>query len=634
LWNVQGLSTKLCDSEFLTLISAYDIVILTETWCSRNSNVKINGFNEYACPRPTNSKRAKRDSGGIVVYCSIKYADGFSVEKVDNKGALGFKLDKNYFGIENDAYYCICYIPPYRSTLYSNVLKDIDFYEHIGDDMRHYSDIGDVYLCGDLNSRVAERLDFVENVGLDRFVDIPDITSESVPERKSDDKVVNSFGLQLLEFCKQHNMYIANGRLEPGRFTFYGAKGSSVVDYLITNDTCFSNIVYMSVLDLSDMSDHCPVEFKTRIKLTTHTPANTSDRIVWSDDQTPQLDNLRAHLVENINKLEVTVNGIVDGSVSIDKGVVDITEFLHDSSFKFFGKSNNRQHAKRPAGNRVSEWFDDSCRVAKAEFLTAKRRFKECPTNVNRDLFLSKRGIFAKRKRVAKATFANSEKRKMKHLSATNPKKFWKHINKYKMSANKVSSNVSLHDFVTHFEHISNTPHPHDTNNVEYDEELSHSQTNESLDQAITSEEILKCIHSLKRNKSPGLDGIPGEFFIDCSDLILPYLVQVFNYIFDSGVYPEIWSKGVIVPIPKKGDKSTPGNYRGITLINVFAKIFSLVLRNRLNTWCESESVFNSYQFGFRDRRSTVDCVFLLKGIIDKVLCERVLALLKDSSIC
>jgi hypothetical protein len=137
---------------------------------------------------------------------------------------------------------------------------------------------------------------------------------------------------------------------------------------------------------------------------------------------------------------------------------------------------------------------------------------------------------------------------------------------------------------VTHFDNVSNIPHPHDAHIDIIDEDMCHGQVNDSLDQPITAGEILKCIHSLKRNKAPGLDGIPGEFFIDCSELIVPYLVHIFNYIFDSGEYPEIWSKGVIVPIPKKGDKANAGNYRGITLINVFSKLFSLVLRNRLNT--------------------------------------------------
>jgi hypothetical protein len=53
------------------------------------------------------------------------------------------------------------------------------------------------------------------------------------------------------------------------------------------------------------------------------------------------------------------------------------------------------------------------------------------------------------------------------------------------------------------------------------------------------------------------------------------------------------------------------------------AKIFSLALRNRLNKWCENQEVFSDMQFGFRNHRSTADCVFILHSIIKKVLANR-----------
>ena len=42
----------------------------------------------------------------------------------------------------------------------------------------------------------------------------------------------------------------------------------------------------------------------------------------------------------------------------------------------------------------------------------------------------------------------------------------------------------------------------------------------------------------------------------------------------DTGIYPENWSKGVIVPIYKKGGKYNPADYRGITLTGVMSKLF------------------------------------------------------------
>ena len=135
--------------------------------------------------------------------------------------------------------------------------------------------------------------------------------------------------------------------------------------------------------------------------------------------------------------------------------------------------------------------------------------------------------------------------------------------------------------------------------------------------------EIEQVIKSLKRSKSADLDNNVADFFIDSCDFICPYLCTLFNVIFESGSYPDAWSKGVIVPIFKKGDRKNPANYRGITIVNITAKIFSLCLRNRINKWCESEHIFNEQQYGFRENKSTTDAIFLLHTTIQKILSQK-----------
>ena len=142
----------------------------------------------------------------------------------------------------------------------------------------------------------------------------------------------------------------------------------------------------------------------------------------------------------------------------------------------------------------------------------------------------------------------------------------------------------------------------------------------EELDKPISESEVLKAIHSLKRGKSPGFDGILGDFFIDAKDFMVPYFVIIYNKIYESGVYPDSWSKGLIVPIHKRGDMNDPNNYRGIMLISVFTKLFSLILRNRLNTWCEDNEVLNEFQFWFQVGRSTSDGIFILHSLVQHVL--------------
>ena len=44
---------------------------------------------------------------------------------------------------------------------------------------------------------------------------------------------------------------------------------------------------------------------------------------------------------------------------------------------------------------------------------------------------------------------------------------------------------------------------------------------------------------------------------------MLPYILHIFQYIFDTGEYPDQWGEGIHL-IHKKGDKNDPGNYRDL----------------------------------------------------------------------
>ena len=58
------------------------------------------------------------------------------------------------------------------------------------------------------------------------------------------------------------------------------------------------------------------------------------------------------------------------------------------------------------------------------------------------------------------------------------------------------------------------------------------------------------------------------EMIKDAGDGIVVFLTALFNEVFRSGEYPEVWSKAIIVPIHKKGDTNAADNYRGISLLS------------------------------------------------------------------
>ena len=74
---------------------------------------------------------------------------------------------------------------------------------------------------------------------------------------------------------------------------------------------------------------------------------------------------------------------------------------------------------------------------------------------------------------------------------------------------------------------------------------------------------------------------------------------------------PKTWKQGLIVKIPKKGDLTDCGNWRGITLTSVPSKVFGRVLIDRIRDGVNSK--LRDEQAGFRSGRGTVEHIFLTK---------------------
>ena len=90
------------------------------------------------------------------------------------------------------------------------------------------------------------------------------------------------------------------------------------------------------------------------------------------------------------------------------------------------------------------------------------------------------------------------------------------------------------------------------------------------------------CIKKLKTKKSTGPDKISNEIIKYSGNVTCRAIAKLFNLILDSGNYRSSWRKSFIVLIHKSGDKLDVNNYRGISLQNCIAKLFSAVINARI----------------------------------------------------
>ena len=87
-----------------------------------------------------------------------------------------------------------------------------------------------------------------------------------------------------------------------------------------------------------------------------------------------------------------------------------------------------------------------------------------------------------------------------------------------------------------------------------------------SLDFSVSEEEMRTHLRALKVSKSPGLDGIHPWILRELSDELAYPLTILLTKSLEEGKFPMAWKTAEVESIFKKGNKTTPGNYRPMTV--------------------------------------------------------------------
>ena len=140
------------------------------------------------------------------------------------------------------------------------------------------------------------------------------------------------------------------------------------------------------------------------------------------------------------------------------------------------------------------------------------------------------------------------------------------------------------------------------------------------LDHAPTDREIQRALGKL-RDTGPGDSGLVARLWksLGSTDESFDLVRSIVHAFWESEEMPIEWETGLLKILPKKGDKSDPGNYRGIMLLEVAYKIVANIMHMRLQMILESpDHVDHEPQCGFRSKRGTCDASFTVKQMIKK----------------
>ena len=131
----------------------------------------------------------------------------------------------------------------------------------------------------------------------------------------------------------------------------------------------------------------------------------------------------------------------------------------------------------------------------------------------------------------------------------------------------------------------------------------------------VTQEEIHKVIKLLKNNKSPGDDGIIGEFYQNFWYLIHDELTQVIKFALENKSLSKSQYNAIITLLYKKGDREEITNLRPISLMNTDYKIITKILAERLKLFLPR--LIHSDQKGFVNGRNISEANRLIQDLIE-----------------
>ena len=111
--------------------------------------------------------------------------------------------------------------------------------------------------------------------------------------------------------------------------------------------------------------------------------------------------------------------------------------------------------------------------------------------------------------------------------------------------------------------------------------------------------DITSIIKSLKPTKAHGADNISICMIQLCGDSITLPLTLIFKFSLRNGTFPDTWKMANRVPAHKKEEKNIVKNYRPISLLPIFAKVFERHLFNSLFVYFHNNDLFTKCQSGF-----------------------------------
>ena len=656
-WNIHGIFNRIegfrynktNSPHFWDIIGNSRIFGLIETHhlATEIDQIQINGYKCFNVCRKKRGNRG-RNSGGIAVYICNTLIKG--VAKIPSSGSenILLKLDKTFFGLKRDIVVTFSYCVPEYSSY--QLREQLDIFGDLEYKLGCVGTESDILCFGDFNARTSNKPDYLmneDNTDIPVPRDIYQADTIGTTVRGNLDTVTNKYGDNLISLCKAVPLRICNGRKLGdilGSFTCFTSNGQSCVDYCLSSPSLYDNIKTLSVgSPVLTLSDHCPltavvsVNVNTRVESPDYEFVTKPTKLAWNKDISYRFENLlqtqefserfSAFLSQDISNDQMGIDLATDKlSKLLIEGAMRSSQAVQfhrivKPTVKMCSKKLTKKRKKHP------KWHDKSCADAHSDVIKTSKLLKSDPKNpylrgkLVTETKTYKRLVKSKQKEFVDKMFSDLES-----IKGNDTKGYMDLIKSmrdgtFDREVSDDTSDISPKDWFCHFSKLlAKNVDSHSDVNYKHiiDSELGLFRT--ELDNPFKRCELLKGLKGLKNNKASSFDQISNEMLKIGGNIIIEPLLKLFNSILNQSLYPSAWKYDILHPIHKSGVKDDPNNFRGIAIASCFGKLFTTLLRNRLQNFCDKGDIVSRFQGSGKKGSRTADNHMILKFLCDKIV--------------
>lgn len=429
----------------------------------------------------------------------------------------------------------------------------------------------------------------------------------------------NENGFHLGQFATTNGLIIKSTcfdhkRIHKGTWKMPGSSVVNQIDHVLVTVRHASSIIDVKTCRGPNCdSDHYLVKAVVRQKVALGQKRQLTERRKWNLEKLQQPEGKREFQSKMNSTLKAT--GEVMG---IEERWSEVQKSIQHAAQETLGVTRKKRN----------NWFDVECEEAIERKNTARAKMLQRETRQSK-------GEYEKCRREANSICKGKKKEMLKKRLESietqrlqkRTKEFYNEINYFRKGYKPRLSGCNNKEgkLLQNEEEISErwTEYFQELLNREEEEREENERVRQSkqmgpeqLINAPTIKDVENAIGKLNNHRAAGEDGITSELVKNCSKEVLEEIHELILKIWEEESIPEEWTKGIIFPVYKKGNKYQCNNYRGITLLNIIYKVFSNVLLQYLTPY--AEEILDEVQCGFRQSRGTVDQIFVVRQTMEK----------------